>query len=334
MEVDAPGTILANKYELIEQAGQGGMAVVWRARTLGAAGFERPVAIKRIIPHLSSDPDFVAMFVEEARVVSELQHPLITQIHDFGEDHRGRHFLVMEWVEGCDLAQLAESFTADGGVTPWPIVTALGIEILGALGAAHQRVAADGTPSPVFHRDVTPQNILLSIDGFVKLTDFGIARAMDRATMTRPNALKGKVSYLAPERLRGKPATPQSDIFGVGICLWEALAGRRLFDAPSDMEVMFKVAEAEVPDLREIRPDVPEGLQEALMTALAKDAADRFGSAHIMERVLRAQLRQVQVSTDHRRIAKIVQSARDRLGIGGDGPRTMILEDLEEVFES
>lgn len=335
MIVDRPGNVLAGKYELIERAGAGGMAVVWRARTLGAAGFTRLVAIKRIIPHLSQNPDFVAMFVEEARVVSELQHPLITQIHDFGKDDAGQYFLVMEWVEGCDLAQLARSFTADGGHLPWTIAAAIGIEILGALGAAHERKTSDGARAPVYHRDVTPQNILLSTNGFVKLTDFGIARAMDRATMTQPHSLKGKLSYVAPERLRSKPATAQSDIFGVGVCLWEALAGRPLYDAPTDMEVMFKVADAVVPDVREIREDVPDELHAVLQTALAKEPADRYGTAHMMARMLAEILRRTAEPTDHRRIAQIVKSARARLGLGPlvGGPKTEVLEDLEEVLE-
>ena len=333
---DEPGAMLAGKYELLEKAGAGGMAVVWRARTLGAAGFSRPVAIKRIIPHLSCDPDFVAMFVEEARVVSELQHPLITQIHDFGQDEEGHYFLVMEWVDGCDLEQLARSFTADGGRLPWPVAAAIGIEVLAALHAAHTRVGADGSRAPVFHRDVTPQNILLSTDGFVKLTDFGIARAMDRATMTQPNALKGKISYVAPERLKNAPATVQSDLFGVGVCLWEALAGKQLYDAPSDMQVMFMVAEANVPDLRELRDDIPDDLMEVLRMALAKDANDRWGSAHVMARKLAELLRRTEEPTDHRRIAAIVSSARARLGLRSlppAGPPTEVLEDLEEISE-
>ena len=335
MYADAPGTILSDKYELLEKAGMGGMAVVWRARTVGAAGFSRPVAIKRIIPHLSRDPDFLAMFVEEARVVSELQHPLITQIHDFGVDHEGMYFLVMEWVEGVDLGMLTQSFLADGGQVPWPLAAALGADILGALGAAHERKGPGGEPAPVFHRDVTPQNILLSTDGFVKLTDFGIARAMDRATMTQPNALKGKISYLSPERLRNKPASVQSDIFGVGVCLWETLAGERLFDAPSDMEVMFKVNEAIVPDLRERRPDVPELLSEALKMALARDPMDRFGTAHLMGRVLTEVLRDADEPVDARAVATAVLSAQSRLGLGAHGtePNTVVLEGFEEVPE-
>ena len=305
---DAPGTVLNGKYELLERAGSGGMAVVWRGRTLGAAGFARPIAIKRIIPHLSMDPEFVAMFVEEARVVSELSHPLVTQIHDFAVDEAGQYFLVMEWVEGVDLAQLARSFHARGEVTPWPLVAAIGIEVLSALGAGHAR-----TPAPIYHRDVTPQNVLLSVDGFVKLTDFGIARAMDRSTMTRPNALKGKISYLSPERLRGKPASAQSDLFGVAVCLWEALAGRPLFDAPTDMEVMFKVNDAVVPDLAEERPDVPPSLMDALRVALAKSPEARFETSHAMARALADRFRLTGETSDARQIAEAVRRARAQL---------------------
>ncbi|MBX3270611.1 MAG: serine/threonine protein kinase [Sandaracinaceae bacterium] len=335
MRGDEPGTILAGKYELIEKAGSGGMAVVWRARTIGAAGFTRPVAVKRIIHHLSRDPAFVAMFVEEARVVSELQHPLITQIHDFGVDDQGSYFLVMEWVEGLDLGRLVEGFAADGGVVPWPIVAAIGIEVLGALGAAHRRIGADGVPVPVIHRDVTPQNILLSTDGFVKLTDFGIARAMDRDSMTRPNAIKGKLSYVAPERLRNAHASAASDLFGVGVCLWEALAARQLYEAPSDVQVMFMVAEARIPDIRAIRPDVPDGLFDVLTIALAKEPERRYGSAHLMARKLAELLRRTDEPTDSRRIAELVRGARARLGVRAPEPSatTEILEGLEEIVE-
>ncbi len=334
MHGDAPGAILADRYELIDRAGAGGMAVVWRARTIGAAGFSRPVAIKRIIGHLSQDPSFIAMFVEEARVVSELQHPSITQIHDFGLDEAGRYFLVMEWVEGCDQEQLARSFAADGGFVPWPTAAAITIEVLSALGAAHRRLGADGTPSPIFHRDVTPQNILLSVDGFVKLTDFGIARAMDRAAMTMPNVLKGKLSYVAPERLRNSPASVATDVFGVGVCLWEMLAGRQLYDAPSDVEVMFKVSEADIPDLRAIRPDIPDELWEVVRTALAKDPPRRYGSAHLMARSLAALLRRTDEPTHNQHIAGIVRSARSRLGLSTKpSPVTEILEDFQEILE-
>jgi serine/threonine protein kinase len=313
---DTPGTVLGGRYELLERAGAGGMAVVWRARTLGVGGFTRAVAIKRIAPHLAANEGFIEMFVEEARVVSRLGHPLIAQVHDFGVDDDGRHFIVMEWVEGIDLSDLGESYLALMRPVPWPIVAAIGIEALGALESAHNHKGRDGTPAPVFHRDVTPQNIRLSVEGFVKLTDFGIARAMDRTrSMTSPGSWKGKLSYLAPEQVHGGPASPRTDVFSLAVCMWETLAGQKLFEAPTDMQVVFQVEAAEIPDARALRPDVPASLWEVLKCALARDPKDRFQSAHSMARALAHLLRTTTNELTHsRRIAEIVHIARQQLG--------------------
>ncbi|AKF09113.1 serine/threonine-protein kinase [Sandaracinus amylolyticus] len=331
---DEPGTILAGKYELLRKAGTGGMAVVWKARTLGAAGFSRPVAVKRIIPHLATSQEFVAMFVEESRVVSELQHPGIAQIHDFGADDAGHHFLVLEWIEGVDLQELVDAFVGAAQPTPWTVMAEIVVQVLGALGAAHERRDAGGVVSPVFHRDVTPHNVRVGALGYVKLTDFGIARAADRSTMTRPDAIKGKLSYVAPEMLKGAPASVRTDLFAVGIVLWEALAGRRLFEAPSDMQVMFMVHDARVPDLRTIRPDIPEALAATVHRALAKDAAGRFESAHEMARALVDVLRAAPEPVDARTIASLVEWARPeapKSHAPGAGTTEIELEEIEDV---
>lgn len=331
---DEPGTILAGKYELLRKAGTGGMAVVWEARTLGAAGFSRPVAVKRIIPHLATSQEFVAMFVEESRVVSELQHPGIAQIHDFGADAAGHHFLVLEWIEGVDLQELVDAFVGAAQPTPWAVMTEIAAQVLHALSAAHERRDAGGQPAPIFHRDVTPHNVRVGALGYVKLTDFGIARAADRATMTRPDAIKGKLSYVAPEMLKGAPASVRTDLFAVGIVLWEALAGRRLFDAPSDMQVMFMVHEARVPELRELRPDVPEALAAVVRRALAKDAGARFESAHEMARALIDVLRAAPEPVDVRTIAALVAWARTAAPAapgGRAGTTELALDDLDVV---
>jgi serine/threonine-protein kinase len=175
------GKVLAEKYELIDVAGEGGMATVWRARTRGAAGFARTVAVKRILEGLSDNPEFVAMFVEEARVVADLSHPNVVQIHDFDADDEGNYFLVSEWVEGLTLSAWCIAHESVGWKTPWPLLCGVGIEVLKGLGAAHERRDEEGRPAPVFHRDVTPHNVLLGLNGIVKLTDFGLASAMDRA---------------------------------------------------------------------------------------------------------------------------------------------------------
>lgn len=310
---DEVGTILAGKYELLAKAGAGGMAVVWKARTLGAAGFSRPVAVKRIIPHLATSPEFIAMFVEESRVASELQHPCIAQIHDFGVDEVGHHFLVLEWIEGVDLQELVDAFVRLQQPTPWAVIAEIGTQVLEALGVAHERRDAAGKLAPVFHRDVTPHNIRLGSLGYVKLTDFGIARAADRSTMTRPDAVKGKLSYVAPEMLKSAPASVRTDLFSLGIVLWEALTGRRLFDAASDVEVMFMVHEARVPDLRGIRPELPEALAAVIHRALAKDPAVRFESAEAMRRALVDVLHHTPEPVEPRRIAELVAWVKSEL---------------------
>lgn len=301
--------LIAGKYELKEMAGKGGMATVWRALMRGAAGFSRPVALKQILPQLSDNDDFIAMFVEEARVGSELVHPHIVQILDFGVDERRNYFLVMEWVEGIDLGHFGEAHVRQRKATPWPVVTAIVVEALRGLSAAHERLDASGRPAPVIHRDVTPQNILIGTNGIAKLTDFGLARAMDRARMTQPDVVKGKLGYLAPEVTMGKPASLKSDIYGMGIVLWETLAGRRLHLGETDVQMFMSARAAEVPPLAKLRPDLPGALCAAIDSALAKEPEKRFGSAEQMVRALAGVLRQVS-SADGFTIAEAVAGAR------------------------
>ena len=205
------------------------MASVWLGYTHGVAGFRRKVAIKRVLTQLHEDERFEAMFVEEARVVADLNHPNIVQVHDFGRDHEGGYFIVMEWVEGLNLADYVRAFATAGELPPWHLSAAICIEVLRALSAAHQRTDENGRPVPVIHRDVTPSNILVGINGAVKLTDFGLARAMDRPRTTDPGIVKGKVAYLAPELLENAKPDPRCDLYSVGVVLWEALTAQRLF---------------------------------------------------------------------------------------------------------
>jgi serine/threonine-protein kinase len=219
------------------------------------------------------------MFIEEARVGSELAHPNIVQVHDFcGE--AGSYYLVMEWVEGIDLGGLIKVYTDQSRDVPWPLAVAVAIGTLQGLGAAHDRIGPDGTPAPVIHRDVSPHNILLGVNGVVKLSDFGLARARDRAgSLTAPGTVKGKLSYLAPEVTFGKPNSVQSDLFGVGSVLWETLTGNRLFDGKTDIEIFKKIRACVVPPISDRRKDVPAALAAVLDTSLAADPANRFATA-------------------------------------------------------
>jgi serine/threonine protein kinase len=306
-------TLLAQRYELLKMAGEGGMATVWRSLLHGAAGFCRPVAVKRLLPQLVANDDFIAMFVEEARVGSQLQHPNIVQIIDFDHDEAGRYFLVMEWIEGLDLNRYIKSFIKRGQTTSWPLMTAIAIESLRGLRAAHSRTDELGRVAPVIHRDVTPANILIGLDGVVKLTDFGLSRAMDRARMTHPSIVKGKLAYLAPELSYGNPATPQSDLFSVGVVLWEALAGKRLYQGQNDIEVFMAARKAEIPPIRDIRSDIPQELADALHRALAYHTKDRFPNAQQMLRALAQILRKQPMPTDSEQLGDSVAVARRAL---------------------
>jgi serine/threonine-protein kinase len=312
--VDRPGRVLGGRYELLEQIGRGGMAVVWRALTHGASGFQRMVAIKRVEPAFRRFPEVTAMFVEEARVGAALRHPNVVQIHDFGIDETEEHYLVTEWVEGVHFGEWVVSHARAQQETPPHLVAAIGIEVLRALDAAHTRVDPSGRPAPIMHRDVTPPNILIDAGGVVKLADFGMARAMDRGRMTRPDMVKGKLSYLAPELILGAAASPQSDIFSLGVVMWEALAMARLFHAATDMEVVAMVRDSPIPLLDFKRPTLPLGLTAAVHRALERDPARRFRSAREMLLALTQVLRVLPSATDSPVLAASVAQARARLG--------------------
>ena len=306
------GHIIAGKYELEEIAGSGGMATVWRAMQRGAASFRRPVCIKRIRPELAHDEHFVALFVEEARVCSQLVHPNVVQIYDFGQD-QGLYFLVMEWVDGLSLSRFLQATQEQRVLPSWSLVAAVAIEALKGLGAAHDRHDENGQPTPIYHRDVSPQNILLGSNGVVKLTDFGLARATDRARMTAPEIIKGKVGYLAPELTQARGASPQSDIYALGVVLWQALAGRKLFGGKNDIDTFVAASRGEVPPLGEARPDLPPAFASIIERALALDPDDRFRSAEQMSRVIAKLLRNADAHPDARFIATNVLEVRQYL---------------------
>lgn len=255
------------------------MATVFRAVTRGAAGFQRTVAIKRIRPEFRALKNYIDMFIEEARVGAELAHPNIVQVHDFVASD-GAYYLIMEWVDGIDLGTLQGLFQRAGKHLSWPLVTAISIGALRGLGAAHDRRTADGVAAPVIHRDVSPHNILVGSNGVTKLTDFGLARARDRAySLTVPGTVKGKLSYLSPEVTLGKPNSVASDLFSMGVVMWEVLVGQRLFDARNDLDVFKKIRACVVPPLAPLRPDVPPALAAAIARTLSLDPAARFASA-------------------------------------------------------
>ncbi len=305
----AGGEWIAGKYEILGLIGRGGMATVWRARTHGSSGFTKTVAIKRVLPEYGSDDQFARMFVEEARVVSALQHPNIAQVHDFGSDQHGSHYIVMEWVDGLSLTHWVNAHRATNELTPWPYVAAIGIEVARALAAAHERVDERGRLSPVVHRDVSPSNVLVGRNGVVKLVDFGLAHARDRLWRTRPGTFKGKLAYTPPERLAGAPISASNDVYCLGIVLWESLAGKRLFRGDTDAEVLKNVRAGIARPLSDVRDDLPPALLATVHRALERDPADRFPDARALLRALAAILREQPDPTDAEPLGQSVQWA-------------------------
>lgn len=267
--------VLGGRYELVEPIGAGGMARVWRGWSSVGGAFRRPVAIKELLPYLADDENFANMFTEEARIISQLHHPNIVATYDFGTDDHGS-YIIMEYIPGLDFGKWILHHASTQQRTDWSIVCAVIMNVLRALKAAHRGLDAK---TPVYHRDVTPTNVLLGQHGSVKLGDFGLARAMDRVTMTSPGVVKGKLSYVAPEILGGARSNHATDIYSLGIILWEALATRRLFEGVQDLELFVKVGEGNVPSLRTERSDVPAGIHSALERMVAKDPTQRFESA-------------------------------------------------------
>jgi eukaryotic-like serine/threonine-protein kinase len=329
--VDLSGSIIDGKYQLVSIAGEGGMATVYKGVVRGAAGFQRTVAVKHIKPEYRGLKNYIDMFIEEARVGSELAHPNIVQVHDFVSEE-GSYYLVMEWVEGIDLGGLIKAQRDLGRAVPWPLIAAVGIGTLRGLGAAHDRIAPDGTPSPVIHRDVSPHNVLLGVNGVVKLSDFGLARARDRAaSLTAPGTVKGKLSYLAPEVTFGKPNSVQSDLFGVGNVLWEALSGERLFDGKTDIEIFKKIRACQVPPIHSRRPDVPSSLVRVLDIALAADPNNRYGSAEEFAFALSQVMKEAQGNSTVALAQAVVEARRALNGETDSLPTTDIPSSQADV---
>lgn len=337
LPMPTPGTIIGGKYELIEEAGRGGMAVVWRAHVLGDAGFRRTVAVKQMHEHLASQRVYVDMFVEEARVGATLQDSNIAQAYDFVEQD-GNFYLVMEWVEGIDLGTYIHFHQNRGIRTRWELVTAIGVGVLRGLAAAHERVGDDGVPAPIVHRDISPHNILLTVKGKVKLIDFGLSLTRDRELeLTEPGVVKGKMAYLSPEVVGGARPAPSTDQFSTGSVLWEALVGRKLFDGTNDFDTYKKLREAQVQPLRPLRPDLPRALVSVINRALSGEEGRRYATVRDMARDLSAVLKSHRERRDlHVALGRTVLEARAGMGMGrrtGEASTTTPIAELTEIDE-
>ena len=251
------------------------MADIWLASLTGPGGFSSQVVIKTILQHLANRPEFVQMFLSEARLAAQLHHPNIAQIFELGEED-GTHYLAMEYIPGVDVRRLYRDADGHHLPVPMPLAIRIVIEVATALGYAHSAIDEHGEPLRIVHRDVSPENILVTYQGGVKLVDFGIAKAIDEISDTRTGVLKGKYSYMSPERVEGQPFDGRADLFSLGVVAFEILTGLRLFRRESDLATIQAVAECEVPLPSSVAPDLPPALDGILMRALARDADDRF----------------------------------------------------------
>ncbi|MCK6525463.1 serine/threonine protein kinase, partial [Myxococcota bacterium] len=270
------------RYTLHERLGAGGMAEVWRG-SLTHGGVEKRLVIKRILRGLSADPAFLAMFVDEARIASLLHHPNIVQLYDLGEVD-GEWYLAMEHVPGLNLNRALHSLSSRRRRLAPEVVAYIGVEVARGLDAAHRLVDHDGRALNVVHRDICPANLLLSTQGDVKIVDFGVARSAANTYTTQGAGLKGHVAYMSPEQALGARLDGRSDLFALGVVLWEALAGQRLFKADTGLQTLERVRDADVPPLPE--GAAPPELEAVVRRALAREPEDRFADARAMQLAL------------------------------------------------
>jgi serine/threonine-protein kinase len=268
-----------DRFELVAELATGGMATVYLARVSGVGGFQRFVAIKRLHPHLAHEPEFIEMFLDEARLAARIHHPNVVSILEIGATDQG-YYIVMEYVEGDTLGRLLSRAAQTGQRVPLKVGLRIVIDMLAGLEAAHELTDDDGNPLKIVHRDVSPQNVLVGVDGSARITDFGVARATSRLSTTRAGQLKGKVAYMAPEQARGDSGVDhRADVFAAGIVLWEVLACRRLFKAEGEAQTLNRVLNEPIPPVSSIWDGVPPALDAIATRALDRDRALRFQSA-------------------------------------------------------
>ncbi len=274
------------RYQILRELAMGGMAELYVARHVAPTGFEKVVAIKRVLPNLSRDEDFVRMFLNEARLAASLDHSNIVHVIDFGRDGR-EHFLAMEYVHGKAVHQLLRESSRGAGL---PLDCALTIArgVAQALHYTHERAGSDGRPMGLVHRDVSPSNILVSYEGEVKLTDFGIATATALTRATRTGSIKGKLSYMAPEQVKGEDVDRRADVFSLGVVLYELTTGRRCFYAPGEFALINRVVGGKYERPSRVRADFPAELEEIIVKAIKVDREERWATARDFQLAIEA----------------------------------------------
>ncbi|MCC7384694.1 MAG: cyclic nucleotide-binding domain-containing protein [Deltaproteobacteria bacterium] len=283
---------LFGKYELLERIASGGMAEVFRGVSCSIGGFRKLVALKRILPHLSTDAEFISLFIAEAKLAVALTHSNIVQVFDFGRVESS-YYLAMEFVDGKDLTQILIKQSRRKKQVPIEAACFILAAVLRGLEYAHTRRGLDGQELGIVHRDVSPHNILVSFDGEVKLTDFGIAKARTHVSLSRPGVVLGKFAYMSPEQARGQDVDARSDVYSAGITLYETLTGRRLFYSEDPVQTLNKVRNPRIPTPSKYNPAITPELDALVLKSLAVDPRERFASARDFASALQAVLSQL-----------------------------------------
>src|SRR6202012_2242858 len=266
------------RYRVIERLEAGGMAEVFRAESEGLQGFRKQVAIKRVLPHLSSKKKFISMFLDEARLSAQLSHSNCVQVFDIGVGDAA-FFIVMEFVDGANLKAIIEHLRKAGRDFPVEAAVHISLELCKGLAYAHELTDPNGVPLYIVHRDMSPPNVLVTKHGEIKIVDFGLAKANSQLEKSEPGIIKGKFSYLSPEAAMGQDVDARTDVFAVGIILWELLAGQRLFLGDTDFQTVKKVQAAQVPSITAINKKVPPELERIIVRSLARDPNQRYRTA-------------------------------------------------------
>ncbi len=279
------------RFTMVKKLATGGMAEIWLARQSGFAGFNRFVVIKKILSHLSEQESFISMFVDEARTSALLNHPNVVQIYDLG-NHDGAYYISMEFIAGENLAAIAWRGMKRGRPLPPAFAARVIADACKALHYAHHLRAADGSALDIVHRDISPQNVLVTYEGEVKVVDFGIAKAATKSEHTKTGMLKGKFSYMSPEQCLGANVDMRSDIFALGILLYELCTGKRLFKHESELMILDMITKRSVVPPSQVAPQISATLEDVIMRGLEKDPADRFQTAQAMQLALEDYLRE------------------------------------------
>ena len=328
------------RYEVLAQLTKGGMAELSLASTAGLGGFRKFVVLKRILPEAAADENFVKMFLDEARVTGAFSHPGICQVFELGNDGQTGLFVAMEFIAGQDLNQVVSTCAKQQAVLPVGFSAGVVHDCALALHYAHTFKLPNGEDSPVIHRDVAQKNIMVTYDGQVKLLDFGIAKARGALARTRAGTVKGTAGYMSPEQVRGEAIDGRSDVFALGVVLWEMSTGRRLFSAETELDELKMILSEPITPPDEIETSVPKELSAVVMKALERDVNNRYQTARDLARALSLTCGQLLFDTDERadfmkqRFTEKISSTRRLFDVAASADEARVVAAVEELRRS